>query len=93
MLEIPIVVSDATHMRQRDAKDIAREVLERCRRRYQTQALFLFPDGRVRIIDAGGITAHFTMDRDPDSFVGIYSREADAIDISDDILAMERIRT
>lgn len=77
-------------MRQRDARDIACEVLDRCHDRKQTQSLFIYPDGSVRVLNSAGESARIAGRDDPCSFVGVYSDEAKQADIVGDILEMER---
>lgn len=85
------VMPDPTRVRHTHARDVASEVIGRAERRDRDQALFIFPDGMVRILDAEGVTARVSIDKAPASLVGVYSADAKAQDIVDDIFEMERL--
>lgn len=84
-------VPDATHLRRKDLRDIALEVIGRIDSR-GTTAVFLEPDGRVEMFHASGYPCRARCKQNPHSLVGIYNQRASAADIEADLAAMERLR-
>ena len=90
-MRLELIMPDPTRVQHRHAQDVACKVIDRAERRGKPQALFLFADGSVRILDAGGSKADYAMSLAPDAFVGVYSAEARVRDIAEDVVEMERL--
>lgn len=87
---VPCIVPDATHLHRRHMRDIALEVIDEVSRRQPPLAVFMFPDGKVKIVKAEGLEFGRTVRRDRLSLVGVYDYVATLENIIDDLLAMER---
>jgi hypothetical protein len=90
--QVPCIVPDPRRLRIRDAADIAAEVVDEIARLNCLQlAIFILPQGEVRMMPARGKSFSGKMLNYSDSLVGVYDCDASRSDIEADILEMERV--